>query len=136
MKKNLILLTTSFLLVAVFETVINQLLLKEAYSALASVWRPSTELQQYAPLFLGIYLAFSITIVSLFQIANTQMDWKKGLKLGILLGIFSRFWYGYTNFIVLPIPHTLAFSWFFYGLIEVSIIGAILGGIISKLDQK
>ncbi|MDZ4726143.1 MAG: hypothetical protein SH817_08295 [Leptospira sp.] len=136
MKKNLIIFITTFLLLAVFETVINQLLLNETYNSLQTIWRSSEELAAKAPLFLLIYLVHSVAFTLLTNIYQGSLDGKKGLLIGISLGLISRFWYAYTNYIVLPIPNALALQWFVYGLIELSIMGAIVGALDKKLSEK
>ncbi|MCZ8157695.1 MAG: hypothetical protein O9264_16370 [Leptospira sp.] len=136
MKKNLITFISSFLLLSVFETIINQLLLKDTYSSLKEIWRSPEELASKAPIFLAIYLVHSLAFTFLFNQLEKDLDWKKGLSIGITLGLLSRFWYAYTNYIVLPIPNALAFQWFFYGLMELSLIGAIVGGILNKLNHE
>jgi hypothetical protein len=132
MKKNLYTFLISLVLVAVSETIINQIFLKDSYGKLTELWRTPEELTNYAPIFLGIYIVFSLSFTYIFHLSKENMNWKKGLQLGLALGIFSRFWYAYTNLIVLPIPAELAFGWFSFGLIEVGIIGCICGYFFPK----
>ncbi|MDX1959423.1 MAG: hypothetical protein SFU98_12670 [Leptospiraceae bacterium] len=132
MKKNLYLTISTFLLVAILETIINQLLLKDTYSSLKSIWRPDEDLKSYAPIFLGIYLVFSIGFAKLFSNSYRGNGIIEGLVIGLCIGAIAKFWYGYTNYIVLPIPHELAFQWFFYGMIESVIIGIASAFILDK----
>lgn len=125
MKKNLILTIITFLTIAVLETIINQLLLKDMYGSLSQVWRAPNELGAYAPIFLGIYFVFSIAYVFLFMRAYKGEGVLGGIWIGLAIGGIAKFWYGYTNLIVLPIPHTLGFLWFLYGTLETMILGGI-----------
>ncbi|WCL49910.1 hypothetical protein [Leptospira sp. GIMC2001] len=127
MKKNLQIFLISFLLVGLSETIINQVFLKPSYDSLASLWRSKDELGAYAPIFLGIYLVFASSFSYIFYLFRDNMDSIKGLKLGLALGFLSRFWYAYTNFIVLPISFGLALGWFVFGLIELGVIGLACG---------
>lgn len=123
-------------MVGILETIINQVILNSSYQSLTGLWRTKEELGNFAPIFLGIYLVFSGSITYLFHHTQDQMNWMKGLKLGIALGLISRFWYAYTNFIVLPIPSSLAFGWFILGTLELAIIGSMLGFYYSKKSLK
>ncbi|EOQ89520.1 hypothetical protein LEP1GSC202_0701 [Leptospira yanagawae serovar Saopaulo str. Sao Paulo = ATCC 700523] len=125
MKKNLIFTIITFLIIAVLETIVNQLLLKETYTSLSQVWRTPNELGTYAPIFLGIYLVFSIAYVFLFTRAYKGEGVLSGIWIGLAIGGIAKFWYGYTNLIVLPIPHELGFLWFLYGTLETMILGGI-----------
>lgn len=132
MKKTLIYYASIFLAVSVFETIINQLLLKEIYSSLSSVWRTTEELGQYAPLFLIIYTLFTLSFGYLFKKSYSGSGLREGLILGLSYGILIKSWYGLTNLVVLPIPVSLGFLWFFYGTCELIAIGALASVVLDK----
>ncbi len=134
MKKNLYITIGTFLLVSILETIINQLFLKSSYNALQTVWRPSEELIANAPIFFLIYGVFSVSFSYLFNKTYNKTGIIEGIKIGLAIGLMAKFWYGYTNYIVLPIPNALAFQWFFYGTIECMMIGAITAFIADKME--
>lgn len=125
MKKNLILFTITYLGIAICETLINQVFLSGTYNSLTGLWRPTSELGNYAPIFFLIYLVFAICFNLLFQKSYQNGGLLEGAKLGFIIGGLVKFWYGYTNFIVLPIPQSLGFLWFFYGTLETIILGVL-----------
>jgi len=132
MKKNIYLTLTAFVLVGAIETVINQVLLKETYGKLAGLWRPAADLGAMAPIFLPIYVAFAVGFTIVFAKAYKGNGLLEGALIGAGIGLVAKLWYGYTNFIVLPIPHALAFQWFFYGIVETVVIGVIMSKVADK----
>ncbi len=132
MKKNLYITIGTFLLVSILETIINQVFLKSSYNALQTVWRPSEELIANAPIFFLIYGIFALSFAYIFSKAYHKTGIVEGISIGLAIGLMAKFWYGYTNYIVLPIPNTLAFQWFFYGTIECMIIGGTAALIANK----
>lgn len=136
MKKNLLLTCFTFLGLALLETIINQLLLKGTYTELNALWRSSEQLGNLAPIFLLIYLVASVGFAWIFLHAYAGGGILEGMKIGFSIGVISRFWYAYTNFIVLPIPHKLAIQWFLFGLIEMMLIGMICAMLVDRLSKK
>lgn len=133
MKKTIILASVAIVLTGALETLINQVLLNGIYQSLTTVWRPSADLAALAPIFLPIYLVFSGAFAILFQRAYKGTGLIEGASIGLVVGLIAKFWYGYTNFIVLPIPHTLAFLWFFYGTLECMVAGAVSAIVADKM---
>jgi hypothetical protein len=134
MKKNLYITIITFILLSILETIINQLFLKSSYNALQTVWRPNEELIANAPIFFLIYGVFAVSFTYLFNKAYNKTGIVDGISIGLAIGFMAKFWYGYTNYIVLPIPNALAFQWFFYGTIECMIIGAAAALVADKTE--
>lgn len=135
MKKNIYLTLTAFVLVGAIETLINQVLLKETYNGLAGLWRPAADLTRLAPLFLPIYIAFAAGFTMVFTKAYRGNGLIEGALIGAGIGLVAKLWYGYTNYIVLPIPPALAFQWFFYGLLETLVIGMIMSKVADAATE-
>ncbi len=134
MRKTIVLGAVALVLTAAIETLINQVLLKQVYLSISTVWRPSPDLAALGPIFLLIYLVFAGAFAFLFQRAYKGGGLFEGALIGLVVGLVAKFWYGYTNFIVLPIPHALGFLWFFYGTLECIVIGALSAAITDKLE--
>jgi len=134
MKKAIILGAVAIVLTASIETLINQVLLKEIYMSISALWRPAPDLAALGPIFLPIYLVFAGAFAFLFQRAYNGNGLLEGATIGLVVGLIAKFWYGYTNFIVLPIPHALGFLWFFYGTLECMVIGAVSALIADRME--
>ncbi len=55
----------------------------------------------------------------------------EGVRYGVYMGIFVSLVFSYQNYVVLPIPYSLALQWFIYGFIISVILGVIAALIYS-----
>jgi hypothetical protein len=55
----------------------------------------------------------------------------EGVKYGIYMGIFVSLVFSYQSYVVYPLPYSLVFQWFLFGLIQ-----CILLGIVAALIYK
>lgn len=132
MKRKLIYFTSLFFAVGALETIINQVLLKNLYGQYGAVWRPTEELIAFGPYFTGVYILFTASFGILFQISYKGTGIGEGSYLGLLFGILIKSWYGFTNYIILPISFSLGLLWFFYGTIEVILLGILASYLLEK----
>jgi magnesium-transporting ATPase (P-type) len=49
----------------------------------------------------------------------------EGIKYGIYIGIFVSLVFSYQSYVVYPLPYSLVFQWFIYGLIQCIILGIV-----------
>jgi len=55
----------------------------------------------------------------------------EGLRYGAYMGIFVSLVFSYQNYVVLPIPYSLALQWFIYGFV-ISVILGVIAALIYK----
>ena len=55
----------------------------------------------------------------------------EGVRFGLYMGIFVSLVISYQNYVVLPIPYSLAFQWFAYGFVQSIILGVVAALIYS-----
>lgn len=49
----------------------------------------------------------------------------EGMKYGLYIGIFVSLVFSYQSYVIYPIPYSLAFQWFIYGLIQCVLLGVV-----------
>ncbi len=49
----------------------------------------------------------------------------EGMRFGFIIGMFYPFVMAYRAFVLFPIPYSIPFQWFFYGLIQCVILGFV-----------
>lgn len=115
--------------IAVFEFIINNVLLMGIYEQTASVWRPMPEIEKRIWLFWAVYLIFSPVFSFIYakgyEAAKPGLG--QGLRFGFYVGLLlapvtSLGWYA-----VLPIPAMLAAYWFAGTLAECLAAGIAVG---------
>ena len=53
----------------------------------------------------------------------------EGLKYGVYIGLFIPFVFAFQSYVVYPLPYSLIFQWFLYGVIQCVIYGMVVAAI-------
>jgi hypothetical protein len=119
-------LTTIVLLIfaLVWNGVIHLVLLREADSILNAIGRHESERSPFLSLLVTVILSM-LFVWSYSQYAkrgNIQDGLTHGLFFGILAGVLVDL----NQYVLYPIPASLAITWFIFGLIEFCIYGVIV----------
>lgn len=64
------------------------------------------------------------TFVIIWAKGFAGRDVATGIIFGLLMGLFQQIW-AIINYVVMPIPGTLAAKWFFSGLVQAVLLGIV-----------
>ena len=126
---------TIWSIVAVFVTwsildfILHGLLLKTTYEATASLWRPMDQMNM--PLMYFVTLIFTTCFVLIYALLVGKKSLVTGIQFGVLFGLATGITMGFGSYTYLPIPLTLAWSWFFGSWIKAVAAGTIVGAIMK-----
>lgn len=129
-KRTLLAVLAIFITWSVLDAIIHGVLLKSTYEASASLWRPMDEMNM--PLMYLVTLVFTVCFVLIYGLIERK-SLAAGIKFGALFGLATGISMGLGSYSYMPIPLTLAWSWFLGTLIELIVAGAI-AGVIMKSD--
>ena len=115
---------------SIMDFIVHGMLLKSTYEATASLWRPIDKMNM--PLMYFVTLVFTMCFVLIYGLLVGQKSLVSGIKFGALFGLATGISMGFGSYCYMPIPLTLAWSWFFGSLIEAIAAGAIVGAIIKS----
>lgn len=103
---------------------IHGVLMTELYTSTAHLWRSMDEM---GPLKSVINdWIFAILFVLFYLFVTTNKTCKNGVKFGLWHGLISGFtMMSMMNY--MPIPSTIAVSWFFASLVKSMLLGALVG---------
>ena len=131
MKKKIFLTAiVVFVLWSVLDFVVHGVILKSAYASTASLWRPMAEMKMglmYVTVFIAA-LAFS----AIYGYLVAKKSAMVGLTYGLLYGIAVGVGMGYGSYSMMPIPYSMALTWFLGTVIESILGGLLLGAIIKN----
>ena len=119
-----------FVLWSVLDFVIHGILLTPAYEATASLWRPMAQMKMglmYLTILISA-LMFVLIYAWLVDRRNPGTGWKYGLLYGIGVGMGL----GYGTYSVMPIPYSMALTWFLGTVVEATLGGFLIGMILRK----
>lgn len=127
---------TIWSIVAVFVTwsildfILHGLLLKSTYEATASMWRPMEQMNMLLMYFVTWTVAVCFVLIY-GLLAEQKKSLTSGIRFGVLFGLATGITMGFGSYTYLPIPLTLAWSWFFGSWIKAVAAGTIVGAIMK-----
>jgi hypothetical protein len=119
-----------FVVIAVWETIVNMLLLSSAYAATANLWRPMAEMKIWLFYVIYLFVAFFFTLI--FSKGYEGKGVVEGLRYGFYVGMMMAVPMAYGTYGSMPIPYSLALQWFLYGLIKYVLCGMAVALVFGK----
>ena len=122
-----------FVVLEVTNFIIHGTLLSSTYQSegIKEIFRNMEEMESkmWIMWLTDIIWAFFFTFIFVKGYENKGI--MKGIKYGIYMGIFVSLVFSYQSYVVYPLPYSLVFQWFLFGLIQ-----CILLGIVAALIYK
>jgi hypothetical protein len=129
-KRTIWAIVAVFIAWSILDFIMHGLLLRSTYEATANLWRPMNQMNM--PLMYFVTLVFTSCFVLIYGFLVGQKSLTSGIRFGALFGLATGISMGFGSYAYMPIPLTLAFSWFFGSWIEAIVAGAIAGAIIKS----
>lgn len=129
LKRSILAVVAIFIAWSVLDFLIHGLLLQSTYEATASLWRPMEEMNM--PLMYFVTLVYTICFVLIYGMFITEKSLLTGMKYGIIFGLAAGISMGFGSYSYMPIPLSLALSWFAGSLVEATVAGILAGAIIK-----
>ncbi|MFH1248115.1 MAG: hypothetical protein V1490_03075 [Candidatus Omnitrophota bacterium] len=122
-KKMVLASIAVFIAFEVMDYIIHGVILFSVYARLAQVWRPDMMSKMWL-MYLST-LVMSIMFVYIFIKGYENKGIAEGVRFGIVAGLFMNFIGMFGQYVMYPIPASLALQWFIYGMIEFIIAGVV-----------
>jgi hypothetical protein len=119
-----------FIAWSILDFILHGLLLRSTYEATATLWRPMDQMNM--PLMYFVTLVFTVCFVLIYGLLVGQKSLASGIRFGALFGLATGISMGFGSYSYMPIPLTLAWSWFVGSWIEAMTAGAIVGAIMKS----
>ena len=123
-----------FVFALLWNTIVHMVILREANMALDAIARPATE--RNSLLFLIPTAAVALLFVYSYALLVRTPGIKRGLAHGAFFGFLAGFLVDLNQFLLYPIPGSLAFQWFLFGFLEFCIYGAIAAWLYPTDDRR
>jgi hypothetical protein len=130
LKRTILTVVVVFIVWSVLDFIIHGILLRSTYEATANLWRPMDQMNM--PLMYFVTLVFSACFVLIYRLLVGQKSLVSGIKFGALFGLATGVSMGFGSYTYMPIPLTLAWTWFVGSWIEAMAGGAIVGALIKS----
>jgi hypothetical protein len=130
LKRTIWAVVAVFMAWSILDFILHGLLLRSTYEATANLWRPMDQMNM--PLMYFVTLVFTVCFVLIYGLLVGQKSLASGIRFGALFGLATGISMGFGSYSYMPIPLTLAWSWFFGSWIEAITAGAIIGAIMKS----
>ncbi len=115
---------------AVLDFIMHGLILRSQYLATPALWRPMGETKMgvmYFAVFISA-LAFAAIWYRFVRPKNAA----NALLYGVWFGLGHGIAFGYGAYAVMPIPYTMALTWFLGTIVQGAVAGVICGAIVKE----
>jgi hypothetical protein len=109
---------------------IHGVVLKTAYEDTASLWRPEGEMKMM--LMYGVVFVAAFAFVMIWDRLIQKKGLIPGLSYGLWFGLATGIGMGYGTYAVMPLPYSMAATWFWGSIVQGAIGGVILSYIIKE----
>ena len=133
-KKFLLASLAVFITLYLLDFVIHSLLLGSVYESMQEVWRPDMMDKMWIMYLTGII--FSLLFVYIFSKGYEGKGIVEGAKYGLIIGLVIYLVGSYNQYVVYPLPYSLALKWFIYGTIELIIAGIVLALVYKPKEEQ
>ena len=133
-KKVIIGVLVVFITWSALDYVIHGVILQSAYEETAHLWRPMEEMNMGLMYVVGILVATFFVLIYALLIQPKSLV--TGLKYGLLFGLAMGISMGYGSYCYMPIPYSLAFTWFAGTVVEIAVGGLLVGLIVKEGTGK
>lgn len=102
--------------------IIHSLILSSTYQAIPEVWRPDMMSIMWVMNIVSFVFAFLFVYLYSKKQDHTIAN---GIKLGFMVGLFMLVFPSFNQYVVYPIPFSLAIIWGLLGLVQLMICGVV-----------
>lgn len=124
MKRLLLAIIAAFAVIFATDFLIHGWWLTPDYEATKPLWRPENEMHTHFFWMLVAQFLCAATFVIIWAKGFAGRDVATGIIFGLLMGLFQQIW-AIINYVVMPIPGTLAAKWFLSGLVQAVLLGIV-----------
>jgi hypothetical protein len=130
-RKVLIATAVVFVFFVIYNMIVHGVALANAYSGIASIWRPDYESLMWVYQVLNVISAFFFVFV--FSKGYEAKGMMEGVRYGTYMGIWIGAGYAYGTYAMVAIPYWMALTWFLTAVLQYIIAGVITVAIMGKV---
>jgi hypothetical protein len=123
-KRYFISVAAVFAAMIVLDFLIHSVILMGTYASIKDLWRP--DMMSYIWIMYVTQLGLSFLFVFVFTKGYENRGILEGVRYGLIMGVMIDGIGALGQFIVYPIPTSLAAQWFVYGITRFIVLGMVV----------
>jgi hypothetical protein len=122
----------------IFSFIEHGVLLKSTYQSaeVMRFMRPEAEMMGMMWIYYVVYIIISFFFTLIFSKGYEGKGVGEGLRYGFYVGCLMATPMAYSSYTMLPMPYSLALTWFVCGIIEYLIYGAIVAMVFGSSKKE
>jgi len=127
-----------FVAMVVLNFIVHGLILSSTYQTVevSKYMRPKADMDRLMWVYYIIYLIQSFFFSFIFSKGYEGKGIAEGIRYGLYMGLLLATPMAYASYATYPMPYSLAFQWFIYGIICYIILGILLAAIFGKKAKE
>ena len=132
-RKFVVAVVVGYLILLGMNVVVHGMWLRSEYLQRASLWRPVDALQSKMwAMWIGL-LIFTVVFTWVYTRGVEAKPWVgQGLRYGVVMSLLVVVPAVSSEYVVFPVPYTLALKWMIAGAIELVVLGLVVAAIRKK----
>jgi hypothetical protein len=130
-KRFVIACVVVFVVTQIIDGLIHMVGLASTYEALSHVWRPEADMMSKMWIMYVAAAVFWVLFCYIFTRGYENKGPMEGVRYGLLIGLLIGVPVAYNNYVVLPIPASLAHKWALASLV-VSVVGGLVLALVYR----
>jgi hypothetical protein len=110
--------------------VIHGMILAPTYATQPQLWRPQGEMK-LGVMFVAVFIA-ALAFAALYAYFVRPKALGTAVRFGLVWGIGGGVAMGYGTYAAMPIPYTMALTWFLGTVVEACVGGALVGLFVTE----
>ncbi len=129
LKKTIPAIVVGYIVLAALGYLIHNVWLAPVYREYMTIWRPEEALLQKRWVMWVGQLIFTAMFVWIYTKGVEKKPWPgQGIRYGIIMTLLAVIPAASTEYVVYPIPYTLAAKWIVAGAVQLIVLGLITAG--------
>jgi hypothetical protein len=129
-KKILLAAVAVFVAWEALDFVIHGMILAPTYASQPQLWRPQAEMKM-GVMFTAVFIA-ALAFTALYAHFVRPKALGTAVRFGLVWGIGVGVSMGYGTYAAMPIPYTMALTWFLGTVVQACVAGALVGLIVKE----
>lgn len=117
---------------------IHGILMKGAYEATAALWRPMEDMNRLMWTMWVMYLVNGLVLPYMYAKGYEpgKSSLGQGLRFGLAIGLLMATGMSLGTYFMIPLPASMAATWFVVGMVQFLAVGAAIGLIHPKNNTR
>lgn len=124
-----------FVAMLILDFIFHSGLMTPVYDQIQGIWRSDAEMMKLMPIGYIFTLLWAFLFCYIFIRGREGKGLIEGIRFGVVMALFYSLISSIWQWTMYPIPFRLVMYWFFFGLVEMAILGIVAAVIYKPVEE-